>query len=59
MNSKRWSYQVVEVKPTFWGHWHARVQATLTQLGQQGWELVNAVQSHWYQPVVLILKKEL
>lgn len=43
MNSRRWTYQVVELKSTFWGRTRQRLQDTLSQLGLQGWELVSAV----------------
>ena len=54
--SERWSYQVVEVKG-FFGFSQSLVQERLTQLGLQGWELVQAVQSHFIFPVQLYLKK--
>ena len=58
MASDRWSYQVVEVKPGFLGNASREsAQERLNLLGQQGWELVAAVQAHRYMPVQLYLKK--
>jgi len=57
MASNRWSYQVVQVKPTLFGKQHEAVQEKLTQLGLQGWELVAVNQSHHFNPVQLYLKK--
>lgn len=57
MASDRWSYQVVEVKPTFMGKTRDVVQERLTQLGLQGWELVAATQPLRFGPVQLYLKK--
>ena len=42
--SKRWSYQVVEVKPTLLGGLKAEeVQAELNRQGANGWELVTVI----------------
>ncbi|MCB1560435.1 MAG: DUF4177 domain-containing protein [Xanthomonadales bacterium] len=58
MANDRWSYQVVEIKPGFWGnHKNEPIQERLNQLGMQGWELVNAVQSGPLRPIRLFLKK--
>lgn len=58
MASDRWSYQVVEVKPGFFGNGaRETAQERLNQLGTQGWELVAAVQGQRFQPVQLYLKK--
>ncbi len=45
MNDKRWAYQVIEIKPAFLMVKAADIQEKLNQMGQNGWELVNAVQS--------------
>lgn len=42
--STRWQYKIVEVKAGFLGLKPASIEATLTPLGQQGWELVSVVQ---------------
>ena len=57
MASDRWSYQVVEVKPSFFGATTVAAQERLQQLGLQGWELVSAVQAQRFAPVQLFLKK--
>jgi uncharacterized protein DUF4177 len=57
MTSDRWSYQVVEVKPSFLGATRDAVQERLQQLGLQGWELVSVVQPQRFAAVQLYLKK--
>lgn len=55
--SRRWQYKVLEVKPSWMGLKAANIEEKLAPLGQQGWELVVAVQhglATW-----LYLKKEL
>jgi len=42
MANDRWSYQVVEVKPSFLGSTREAAQERLQQLGLQGW--------NWYRP---------
>ena len=57
MANDRWSYQVVEVKPSFLGSTRDAAQERLQQLGMQGWELVSAIQPQRFAPVQLYLKK--
>jgi len=57
MGNDRWSYQVVEVKPSFLGSTRDAAQERLQQLGMQGWELVSAIQPQRFAPVQLNLKK--
>jgi hypothetical protein len=57
MANDRWSYQVVEVKPSFLGSTREAALERLQQLGLQGWELVSAIQSQRFAPVQLYLKK--
>jgi len=57
MANDRWSYQVVEVKPSFLGSTRDAAQERLQQLGLQGWELVSAIQPQRFAPVQLYLKK--
>ncbi len=57
MADERWSYQVVEIRPSFLGSTRDAAQERLTQLGLQGWELVSAIQPQRFAPVQLYLKK--
>jgi len=57
MANERWIYQVVEVKPAFIGSNRAAAHDKLTQLGQQGWELVAVTRMHRFEPTQLYLKK--
>ena len=57
MANERWSYQVVEIRPSFLGSTRDAAQERLTQLGLQGWELVSTIQSQRFAPVQLYLKK--
>ena len=58
MASDRWTYQVVEIKPGFWGtHKNDQIQERLNQLGMQGWELVSVLQTHAMRNLQLYLKK--
>lgn len=41
--SSRWSYKVVQIKPTWRGVTAEAAETALAQLGQQGWELVSTV----------------
>jgi len=59
MANDRWSYQVVEVKPSFLGSTRDAAQERLQQLGLQGWELVSAIQPQRFAPVQLYLKKQM
>lgn len=59
MADKRWSYQVVEIRPSFLGSTRDAAQERLVQLGLQGWELVAATQPQRFAPVQLYLKKAL
>ena len=59
MAGERWTYQVVEVKPKFFGNAREAAQERLNQLGLQGWELVAAVQPMHFSPVHLYLRKAL
>ena len=58
MASDRWSYQVVEVKPSFLGSTRDAAQERLQQLGLQGWELVAAIQPQRFAPVQLKLQSK-
>lgn len=57
--SKRWTYQVIEVKLQMFGKsMTERAQEELIRAGQLGWELVSAVQAHSTDSIRLFLKKE-
>lgn len=58
--SKRWSYKVVEIKPTFTGRITSEtIQAELDKYGGQGWELVQVLHSgHGLHPAKLFFKRE-
>lgn len=56
--SARWQYKVEQVKVTAWGTLRLElVEERLQKLGQQGWELVNAVHAGQWGPTVLFLKR--
>lgn len=57
--SKRWTYQVIEVKLQMFGKpITERAQEELNRVGQLGWELVSAVQSEAMDSIRLFLQKE-
>lgn len=57
--SKRWSYQVIEIKVQLFGKsLTERAHEELNRLGQQSWELVSAAQSEAADSIRLFLKKE-
>ncbi|WP_156170357.1 DUF4177 domain-containing protein [Luteimonas sp. FCS-9] len=55
--TERWHYKVQEIKPGMFGLKAGVVEAELQTLGQQGWELVDVVQTAPWQPVLLFLKR--
>ncbi|KPN20789.1 hypothetical protein AO715_13370 [Xanthomonas sp. Mitacek01] len=56
--SERWQYKVEELKPTFLGGVKpADIEERLQALGQQGWELVNAIYIAPLSPALLFLKR--
>ena len=58
--SKRWDYQIIEIKPDMWGRLKPdAVQAELKRLGSQGWEVVSFQQSAPMRAAVAVLKREL
>ncbi len=57
--NKRWSYQTIEIKTGWTGGFKPEtIQAELTRLGNQGWELVNMIAPSTMTPALLIFKKE-
>ena len=56
--SNRWSYQIVEIKVQMFGKSVTeRAQEERARAGQQGWELVSAVQSEAADTLRLFMKK--
>ena len=58
--SKRWTYQVVEIKPSFTGRVNAEaINAELNRQGGLGWELVQVLHNgHGLHPAKLVFKRE-
>ena len=58
--NQRWTYQVIELKPSFTGRLTAEtLQAELNRQGALGWELVQIVHGgHPLQPARLVFKRE-
>lgn len=54
--NRRWSYKLVEVKPSFLGLKSSEVEEALNQLGLQGWELVSV--ANIGMTIRLYMKKE-
>jgi len=58
MANERFSYQVLEFKPGFWGGVKTReVNDELNRLGTQGWELAGVLPPGGVSGVRLILKR--
>ncbi|MDO5505005.1 MAG: DUF4177 domain-containing protein [Pseudoxanthomonas suwonensis] len=58
--SKRWDYQVIEIKPDMWGRVKAEtVQNELKRLGAQGWEVVSFQQLAPMRAAMAVLKRAL
>jgi hypothetical protein len=55
MANERWAYQVIDLKPGFFGLKSADIQAELNRLGTQGWELASVMQG---MPARLVLKRQ-
>lgn len=57
--SHRWSYQVVEFKPSLMGSFKPEaMQAELNRQGNLGWELVNIIVTAPMAPVQMVFKRE-
>ncbi|MGS1079913.1 DUF4177 domain-containing protein [Pseudoxanthomonas beigongshangi] len=57
--SKRWTYQVIEVKPGLMGGLkHEELQSELNRQGAQGWELINIIVPAPMTAVQMVFKKE-
>lgn len=58
--TRRWTYQVIEIKPNWLGSLKPQVvQDELNRLGTQGWELVSVTVGTPMGPAIAVLKKEL
>ncbi|MEO7013418.1 MAG: DUF4177 domain-containing protein [Dokdonella sp.] len=58
MNDQTWSYQTIEIKPSFLGNFAAdHLNEVLTREGMNGWELVSTLNVGPMRPVILFLKK--
>lgn len=57
--SKRWDYQVVQIKPDMWGRMKPEAaQAELKRLGAQGWELVTMQLGNAMNGATAVFKRE-
>ena len=57
MSSKRWQYQVIEVKSGVMGGFQTeKLQEELNRARAQGWELVNI--AFTVTPAVIVFKRE-
>lgn len=59
MAHDRWAHQIVEIKSTLFGVKTETIQEKLNQMGNSGWELVQAIQSPSAFGVLLYFKRPL
>ena len=58
MPEHSWSYQTIEIKPSFMGSFDAAsINEVLTREGLQGWELVSTLNVGPMRPIFLFMKK--
>ena len=57
MTTQRWIYQILEIRARLFGNNTELVQAELSRVGAQGWELVSVTQPNHAVPIRLYLKK--
>ncbi len=55
--NERWEYRVIDVSANLAGRPGEKVEQTLNELGEQGWELVAALRSNLVEPTRLYLKR--
>ncbi len=59
MSDQTWSYQTIEIKPSFLGHFAVdALNEVLTREGMKGWELVSTLNVGPMRPIILFLKKQ-
>ena len=58
MPEHSWSYQTIEIKPSFMGSFDAAsINEVLTREGLKGWELVSTLNVGPMRPIFLFMKK--
>ena len=58
MSDQTWSYQTIEIKPSFLGNFAVdNLNEVLTREGMKGWELVSTFNVGPMRPILLFLKK--
>ena len=58
MPAHTWSYQTVEIKPSFMGSFDVEsINEVLAREGLNGWELVSTLNVGPMRPIFLFLKK--
>ncbi|RMH91102.1 DUF4177 domain-containing protein [Lysobacter pythonis] len=57
--NERWEYKVIDVSANLSGRPGEKVERTLNELGEDGWELVSALRGSLMEPTRLYLKRRL
>ena len=52
-----WEYKVIDITPQITGSPGQKVEETLNQMGEEGWELVSALRCSLMEPTRLYLKR--
>lgn len=55
--NEHWEYRVIDIIPQIAGKPGEKVEATLNEMGAEGWELVNAIRASMLEPTRLFLKR--
>lgn len=59
MSEDTWSYQTIEIKPSFVGNFAVdHLNEVLSGEGLKGWELVSTLNVGPMRPIILFLKKK-
>ena len=53
----QWEYKVIDITPQITGNPGQKVEETLNQMGQEGWELTAALRCSLMEPTRLYLKR--